>query len=420
VPAICTTLNKGCGCSKQCLNRFSINAIKEIRTQFWSIATEVERTNFLVGILQGLANATKKETDHIRLTVNGMQVCKKAFRLVFGISQHKMREAMLLLQEGRNKEKPTDQYKISRTTEKSSLAFAWFQNYLNENGDNGLDGRIHLVSYLTFSQIYDIYSADITEQEGPQKMLSFNRFCNFIKSSFSNVVRPRNNRLGHCSTCVQFSVQRRNAHGQALKQLRCEMAAHSELHRAERWLYHQRRYTAKLLPYQYMSIIIDAPKPLELPNTERSPKEQIARLPISMEGLINHSERKRLLSLILPLWPHDPNRTMTVIFDHIREIAETKPLPPTLYVQGDNCSADNKNISLFGLFSLLIYHRWFEEIILSFLIPGHTHEDIDQMFSTWEIFARNETIETIPQFINLQDKIYRSPDTCPSTISERP
>jgi hypothetical protein len=33
-----------------------------------------------------------------------------------------------------------------------------------------------------------------------------------------------------------------------------------------------------------------------------------------------------------------------------------------------------------------VHNKIYESVTLSCLIQGHTHEDIDQMFSTWYIF----------------------------------
>jgi hypothetical protein len=63
--------------------------------------------------------------------------------------------------------------------------------------------------------------------------------------------------------------------------------------------------------------------------------------------------------------------------------------PAILYLQANNCGAENKNLFMLAFLSLLIslnmfseIRRNFQEICLSFLLVGHTHEDIDQLFST--------------------------------------
>ena len=55
-------------------------------------------------------------------------------------------------------------------------------------------------------------------------------------------------------------------------------------------------------------------------------------------------------------------------------------MPRIMYVQADNAS-DNKNWAFILFLAMLVYHSYTVEVYLSFLLVGHTHEDIDQVFS---------------------------------------
>jgi hypothetical protein len=54
--------------------------------------------------------------------------------------------------------------------------------------------------------------------------------------------------------------------------------------------------------------------------------------------------------------------------------------PRTCWLQFDNCG-ENKNKEMFAYISLLIENFSFEEVLINFLIVGHTHASIDQYFS---------------------------------------
>ena len=56
-------------------------------------------------------------------------------------------------------------------------------------------------------------------------------------------------------------------------------------------------------------------------------------------------------------------------------------LPENLLLQLDNCAGENKNRYLFAYLSLLVAKGVFKTVHLGFLMVGHTHEDIDAMFS---------------------------------------
>ena len=61
-------------------------------------------------------------------------------------------------------------------------------------------------------------------------------------------------------------------------------------------------------------------------------------------------------------------------------------LPPVLYVQLDNTARENKNSTVFGYLSTLVDKGIFKKIKVNFLLVGHTHDHIDQMFSEVRCF----------------------------------
>jgi hypothetical protein len=65
-----------------------------------------------------------------------------------------------------------------------------------------------------------------------------------------------------------------------------------------------------------------------------------------------------------------------------------KELPDTLYVQLDNTCKQNKSRFLMAYLGELVRAGVFSEVYVSFLPVGHTHEDIDQMFSRFAMAIR--------------------------------
>src|SRR5438270_655381 len=77
--------------------------------------------------------------------------------------------------------------------------------------------------------------------------------------------------------------------------------------------------------------------------------------------------------------------------------------PRNLQIQMDNCFRENKNLTMFGFAALLMNHDVYETVTLSCVIQDHTHEDIDQMFSTWFKYYWTHTLESfgqLQQFVN--------------------
>ena len=57
-------------------------------------------------------------------------------------------------------------------------------------------------------------------------------------------------------------------------------------------------------------------------------------------------------------------------------------LGKTLFIQLDNVYRENKNVHLYRFLSYLVEMKIFERIEVSYLPVGHTHNDVDQIFST--------------------------------------
>lgn len=78
----------------------------------------------------------------------------------------------------------------------------------------------------------------------------------------------------------------------------------------------------------------------------------------------------------------DSNLTIEVLQRVLQKLEVVRGrLPPRLCLQMDNCVRENKNQYVYGYLSWLVERKIFDQIELSFLPVGHTHEDIDQMFS---------------------------------------
>ena len=76
-------------------------------------------------------------------------------------------------------------------------------------------------------------------------------------------------------------------------------------------------------------------------------------------------------------------------------------LPPTLRIQTDNCTRENKNIYMFALCATLVGLGFFQEVELSFLIVGHTHEDIDQRFSCISSTLKRSDVDSLKEMLSL-------------------
>jgi hypothetical protein len=62
----------------------------------------------------------------------------------------------------------------------------------------------------------------------------------------------------------------------------------------------------------------------------------------------------------------------------------------------------------------LIHCGWFFEIMVSFLPFGHTHVDVDQMFSTFAIWLLTHTMMFVSSLVRMLCSVYHKERTIPS------
>lgn len=62
-----------------------------------------------------------------------------------------------------------------------------------------------------------------------------------------------------------------------------------------------------------------------------------------------------------------------------------KKSPPTMCVQLDSCTKDNKNIFVLAYWFFLVAKGTFKEVFVLFLLVGHTHDGFDASFGRWSM-----------------------------------
>ena len=90
-----------------------------------------------------------------------------------------------------------------------------------------------------------------------------------------------------------------------------------------------------------------------------------------------------------------------------------RKLPENLLLQLDNCAGENKNRYLFAYLSLLVAKGVFKTVHLGFLMVGHTHEDIDAMFSRFSERLQTEMMFTFP---HLMEHFQKCESSAPAPI----
>jgi hypothetical protein len=152
---------------------------------------------------------------------------------------------------------------------------------------------------------------------------------------------------------------------------------------------HRKKYLSDLL--NYIGIVIDGmdQKKTRLPHWYKTPKsiEKGCLIQMHVIGcLVFHEQLFSRVFLNYPTLHNDGNLTITILQQVIYEWRlKDSGLPPVLYLQLDNTSRENKNNLLFLYLHMLVLKGVFNKIKVGFLLVGHTHDQIDQMFSRFSI-----------------------------------
>ena len=111
----------------------------------------------------------------------------------------------------------------------------------------------------------------------------------------------------------------------------------------------------------------------------------------------------------LPERAASSNLTLTALCRIIRDVSDRGPLPNKLQIQMDNTAKDNKNHYLLGFCGMLIAERLFETVEVLFLPVGHTHQDVDQVFSLVSKKLHESGAYTVPHLMKKAMDSWKGP-----------
>ncbi|KAL3696701.1 hypothetical protein R1sor_010777 [Riccia sorocarpa] len=100
------------------------------------------------------------------------------------------------------------------------------------------------------------------------------------------------------------------------------------------------------------------------------------------------------------------HQTAAQFFNMDDEVANSQDRPfrklsSIFYIQLDNSGKDNKNWAVMSFLSELVMRGVFKTIVMSFLIVGHTHEDVDAYFSKINMSLSHRQITSLPEILSM-------------------
>ena len=191
---------------------------------------------------------------------------------------------------------------------------------------------------------------------------------------------------------------------------------HNKIQEQERIAYHKRALDGNLDPTNILSIIMDNMQLKMIPHIFPFPKflSSMNQLAVNIFGIFNHSNDSQSFYLHYQYWKDGANLIMSYLLWYILENQQKGNSPTTLIIQADNSWKESKNRVIFATLAWFVHLGLFSRIELHCLIQGHTHEDIDQIFSTISRAFWIANIITISDFQDLIQRIFKRPTETPN------
>lgn len=138
-------------------------------------------------------------------------------------------------------------------------------------------------------------------------------------------------------------------------------------------------------------------------------------LGVHVEGIMVQN-RAPHLEFALPNVRLDGNQLIdtvhrTILREQDARAAEGTCLPDVFYLQLDNVNT-NKSKDLMAYCSFLVEKGVFKKIKINFLMVGHTHENIDQLFSRFSVSLRSEDALTVKMLMKVARESFTPSPTC--------
>ena len=277
---------------------------------------------------------------------------------------------------------------------------AWMNYFFKLMADNvpNIAEELHLEP-VKKDAVYEEYCFDVSGYSELTEPISRQLFLEIWRTVFAYVkVRKFKQCCGKCNLCSYLSELRRkftDARG------REEVARFFEVHRmtymGEREGYYARRHQAMMEPWNFLSTITDGMQQnrclLPWYGHKKQPPKHLKQ---HLQGILMHGRQLRIYRSFSNVVVNANYCVHTWLLSLEEQYKDGK-LPPVLYHQIDGGS-ENANILYLAICFMLVAKGLCLKVVLTRLLPGHTHEDIDALFALIWNMVRDEIILTPSEF----------------------
>lgn len=349
--------------------------------------------------------------------VGGSHVCVHAWAIVNGWKRSRVYQRMKEISEGKislyNSLIPPGEKTLDTNGYISQNVIAWLDRYAAEMGDHlpvaDFTGRAHII-HLPQSKRKNVWCEYVHDNpKGTAFFCSRSYFGRVWRRDrkLIQISRLAGSKMSLCDKCTEYKVTLQKVRGDTdYYELYNRYRGHIMLQSIERATYYKRRELGISQQQRHLSCIMDGMDQSKqyLPHGDVSTKTSFGKKSVK-QGLYAVHFHGHVTYLI----PHPPhvrggaNFTCQALYESLVRLRQDVPqyangLPRTLLLQVDNTAKDAKNQVFMAFLSSLIEEDVFDTIVLSFLLKGHTHEDIDQLFSVISKKLRVSSVMSFDMF----------------------
>ncbi|XP_062596921.1 uncharacterized protein LOC134258393 isoform X2 [Saccostrea cucullata] len=398
-------------CMELCLEKLDVKTIEQARRDFYMKKRD-EQTEFIFNSLR-CSYAHVEKGSKVTFVAFGVRLCQTGWRALYGVKPRrywiikaKVKEGCQSLdtEDGRSGQKFASEMYLQAKTYVETTAVRY--------GDQQPDCReVHLPCCLNKTIAYEDYLK--TFQDRGLHCVSKRSFYRIWREHFNNVKVRKFQKFSKCNECTTF----REALSQKLtKEERLRLQAQRQIHlkfqELSREKYYKHRSKSRENPAKYTSLIIDNmdQSKTNLPRFPENFKSEtgLTHIHHHVTGVLNHGINKSYVYTWTDQFSSDCNITLNCLMLVLKDTAmiNNGSLPPVLYLQADNSPKDNKNKFVIMFLAMLVKADILKKIKLTFLMVGHTHEDIDQMFSCISREAHTQKIITLTHLHEMVEKSF--------------
>ena len=303
---------------------------------------------------------------------------------------------------------------------------AWLKQFIKDLGQYQPNQEtINLPNQVTREDMWDMYLDDLDASIGDVKV-SLPYFRKILRENFPRAKFPKWHTFHKCSLCYDIELAKKDsdvkqdrATNRALNDL---LQLHLKQCKAERDKFYDHNKKCKdsnPTAWRYVSVIIDGMTQSTTccPRFSRKPAwmENLEILDVHCMGSLV-SGVGAFMDFQYKNFKNDSNALLhavhlTVLRTQADRSAKGTLFPEVFYLQLDNV-ATNKNHHLIAYASFLVMTGVFKKVKIGFLIPGHTHENIDQMFSRLSIRLRRKECLTVTELFKVAEECFTPAPKC--------